>query len=490
MQNPHPNNMQTDQNFLTSPPLTAIKDPWMSKVFANIPLLEDLFKKYGSPVNIHHTEPFKKNYDRFTHVFDKHKLPHTIFFARKANPCNGFVKESKRLDAGVDTASYHELKQCLDMGCNPKKLVLTAAVKNEELVHLALQHDVLMILDNEDECRLVNRIAGELGKPTGIGVRISGFQYRGDKLYSRFGFHTDHVVEFITSCLGRANQYENLQFDGFHFHLDGYSTEQRSEALLQSIFLADKLLAQGIRTSFIDMGGGILVNYLSSPSEWEAFWSELKRAVRGERAPVTFGNNGLGYELINGKLHGEPDVYPYYNECSKEDFLDEVLSYQNQQGETPASQLRERGIEIRIEPGRSLLDQTGLTMAKVIHRKKDSQENWLVGLEMNRSQLGSSSADFLIDPVFIQAGKISIDMRSAPVFLTGGYCLEQDIILKRKIVLPCLPEVGDIVCFPNTAGYMMHFYETRSHLFEFSTNLVMDENKGTLGMYQDDKIRG
>lgn len=152
-----------------------------------------------------------------------------------------------------------------------------------------------------------------------------------------------------------------------------------------------------------------------------------------------------------------------------------MLSYQNQNGQTPASLLRERGIEIRIEPGRSLLDQVGVTMAKVIHRKKDSQENWLIGLEMNGSQLHSSSADFLLDPEFIQMEKNSREMKSTPVFFTGGYCLEQDIILKRKIVLPCLPEVGDIVCFPNTAGYIMHFYETKSHLFDFTTNLVMDE---------------
>lgn len=478
--------MQTDHSSLMYPPLTAITAPWMEKVFEHRPFLEDLFQTYGSPINILHTEPFEDNYNRFAQVFDKHELPHTIFFARKANPCKVFVKESRRLGIGVDTASYRELKQCLDMGCDPRKLVVTAAVKNEQLVHLALQHDVVLILDNEDECRLVNRLARELGKTAKIGVRISGFQYRGDKLYSRFGFDTDHVVEFITSHLGSGNDYESLQFEGFHFHLSGYSVEQRSEALLQTIHLADRLQTQDIRTSFIDMGGGILITYLSSQSEWEAFWSELKKAVRGERSPITFGNNGLGYELINGKLHGEPDVYPYYNECSKEGFLDDVLSYQNQKGDSPASLLRERGIEIRMEPGRSLLDQTGFTMAKVIHRKKDSLGNRLIGLEMNRSQLSSSSADFLLDPVFIHAKKISKEMRPTPVFFTGGYCLEQDIILKRKIVLPCLPEAGDMVCFPNTAGYMMHFYETRSHLFDLAPNLVMDETSGTWGVHHDE----
>ena len=476
--------MYTDQNSNTYPPLTPLIDSWMEKLFANLPLLEDLFRMNGSPINIHHTTPFEKNYRKFAEVFEKHKLPYNIFFARKANPCHAFVKESNRLGFGVDTASYLELRQSLEM--EVKKIVLTAAIKSEKLVQLALQHDVLMILDNEDECRLVNRLAEALGKTAKIGIRIGGFQYKGEKLYSRFGFDADHVEEFITSHLGSGNEFENLNYEGLHFHLNGYSIEQRAEALFQSIDLADKLNSLDLQTSFIDMGGGILINYLSSKSEWETFWIELKRAIEGERPPVTFENTGFGYDLIDGKLHGEPKVYPYYNENSKEDYLDDVLSYRNKKGETPASLLREKGIEIRIEPGRSLLDQAGFTMAKVIHRKKDSLGNWLIGLEMNRSQMNSASADYLIDPVFIPVKEESREMKPTPVFFTGGYCLEQDIILKRKIVLPCLPEVGDIICFPNTAGYMMHFYETRSHLFEFSSNLIIDESSGSMAVHKEE----
>jgi len=458
----------------------------MDNLFEDYPLLDDLFKKHGSPINIHHAGPFAENYEQYRRVFEKYGLDHMIFFARKANKCRVFVKEANRLGFGVDTASLRELKQCLDQGCDPDKLVLTAAVKNEQLMRLALQHGVLMVLDNKDECRLVNKLADELGKKPVVGIRISGFHYKGKKLYSRFGFDIDHVAEFIISHLGSGNQYENLQFGGFHFHLNGYSIEQRSEALLQTILQADRLLTHSIQTTFIDMGGGLLMNYLSVKSEWEEFWRELNKAVRGERPPITFGNRGLGYELINGNLNGKPDVYPYYNETSKDDFLEEVLSYKNHEGETPAAKLRERGIELRMEPGRSLLDQTGITMAKVIHRKKDMKGNWLVGLEMNRSQLASSSADFLVDPVYIPAKNNVKESTPTPVFFTGGYCLEQDLILQRKIVLPQLPEVGDIICFPNTAGYMMHFYETQSHLFDFTTNLVISENSGTMSIQRDE----
>ena len=65
--------------------------------------------------------------------------------------------------------------------------------------------------------------------------------------------------------------------------------------------------------------------------------------------------------------------------------------------------LKDLGLEIRIEPGRSLLTQTGMTIAKVAHRKQDAKGKWLVGLEMNMNQMMSSSEDFLLDPYVVYA---------------------------------------------------------------------------------------
>ena len=137
-----------------------------------------------------------------------------------------------------------------------------------------------------------------------------------------------------------------------------------------------------------------------------------------------------------------------------------------------------------MEPGRSLLNQVGMTLARVVFRKKDMRDRWLVGLEMNMSQLKSSSADFLSDPL---TAFITAPYHPVELYFTGAYCLEQDIILKRKIALPNLPQIGDIVGFVNTAGYMMHFFETQAHLFELSVNLSIDSSKENYD-YHDFKI--
>jgi len=108
-----------------------------------------------------------------------------------------------------------------------------------------------------------------------------------------------------------------------------------------------------------------------------------------------------------------------------------------------------------------------MTLAKVAHRKQDAKGQWLVGLEMNMSQMMSSSEDFLLDPYVVFAENAQ-SKKPVEVYFTGAYCLERDVLLKRKISLPQMPGIGDFEAFVNTAGYMMHFFETEAHLFELS----------------------
>ena len=82
---------------------------------------------------------------------------------------------------------------------------------------------------------------------------------------------------------------------------------------------------------------------------------------------------------------------------------------------------------------------------------------------MNSTQMQSSSADYLLDP-FLIPREPSLSSNSVSVYLTGAYCLESDLLLKRKVTFPHEPAVGDFIMFVNTAGYMMHFYESEAHL--------------------------
>ena len=494
-----------DSRVTDVPPLTPILAPWMQQLFADSTSLQKLVTRHGSPINLHDVDSFESNCVDYHSLLESLDLRHQIYFARKANRCCSFVRRSAELGLGVDTASYRELAECLRLGCHPDKLVVTAAVKPRKLIHLAIKHQVTIIVDNADECHVIDKVARELGVQAKVGFRISGFEMVDPepgghtKLYSRFGFDIDEVRQFLDYAFGRDGHYDSFDYQGLHFHLDGYSVNQRGSALRAAIQLADDLRdGLGMSTAFIDIGGGFPVNYLADGGQWQNFDTELRRAVLGQRPPITFENDGLGYRNIDGVIHGELATYPFWNQLTRTDFLQTLLlSHEANTGENFAEALLRRNIELRLEPGRSLLDQCGTTVARVAFRKRDNRGRHLVGLEMNMTQMRSGSADFLVDPVVIRKdskSKSHARVAGSPVdvFFCGAYCLERDVLLRRAIHLSELPAIGDLIAFPNTAGYMMHLFESEAHLLPPAANLVrcpdQDTNQDRPGGFLPDRI--
>lgn len=457
--------------------LTPIVSRWMNDLCEKKDLVYQAIARYDSPINIHCKDNFTENIDAYSAVFQSYGLRSKIYFARKANKSLLFPLSSWKANQGVDTASYREITQCLDANIPPQALVCTAAVKNRQLLEMLVNNGIEIVLDNEDEIALLHQICEEIGRKASVIVRLCGFRKDNGILPSRFGFFMEDAFDLISSRIGNPNELPHFEYKGLHFHLNGYSVEERALALHQSSRLIKRLAELEIRSESLDMGGGILMNYLSDEREWKDFRQALRCALIGEISPITYNNDGLGIILHEGEPIGEMNVYPYFNKINKGTLLHKILETEFD-GQPLHQLLASLDVEIRMEPGRSLLDQCGITVAKVAFRKRDTSGNFLVGLEMNRTQLRSSSADFLLDPIHIQQSE-SEESADEQIdgYLVGAYCLEQELILKRKLRFKTTPKIGDLFVFVNTAGYMMHFYESEAHLFPLAENLVYDSEK-------------
>jgi len=429
--------------------------------------IRQILDKYGSPVNLLNKASFFENLKRYNEVFRELEVKGKVFYARKANKSISLLEDTDKQNYGIDTASYNEVKQSLNVGVKPENIVITAAVKTKQLIELALENNLLLIVDNEDELETIVEIAE--GRRVILGFRISGFEVNDAKLYSRFGVDIDNALGLIQEWL---EKYENIEYRGLHFHLDGYDLDQRRKALEDCLQLAESLPG----TEFIDIGGGLLMNYLEDQQEWENFERRLVKSLGDGDEEITYKRDGLGFEIHEGKVRGRLKTYPYYNQRGSDEALRYILSGFEEK-------LRSLDIEIRLEPGRSMLNQVGMTVAKVVHRKVDSKGDHHIGLEMNMTQMASGSADFLLDPIVLYSDVQSND--EVEVYFTGAYCLERDVLLKRKIKLDRLPSKGDLVIFPNTAGYMMHFFESQAHQFPLARNIFVDQEVGQFVFYPD-----
>ena len=471
-------------------PLPARIEAWQRAVLHRPELLRSWIDRHGSPSNLHHPAPFVRNVRALQQVASDRDIDLEVLFARKADKALIYVDTARDLGIGVDTASEVELTEALAHGCAPRTLVCTAAVKAAPLVRTCLAEGVTIVLDNDDELDLVERLAAASGLTAIVSLRFGGFRHDGRVLPTRFGFDLDDAGALLRR-LREATDLGRMRVEGVHCHLDGYDVEHRVAAVTQLLPVVDALRAERHPVRHLDVGGGLPMRYVDDADAWASFQVEHRRALLGERDPITWNNDGYGLHAHDGVVHGALGLYPMYQDPVAPAWLAALLdaSVPGQAGRTIAA-LRDRALTLRLEPGRSLLDGCGMTVARVEHRKRHRDGTWSVGLAMNRTQCATAKPDHAIDPLLIAVD--GDEPRTGPVegWLTGAYCTEAELLTRRRLRFPGGVARGDLVVFPNTAGYLMHFVESRSHRFPLARNLIVDATNGAVELDAVDRHGG
>jgi diaminopimelate decarboxylase len=457
-------------------PLPARLEPWQVALCEQPAVLAGLLERHGSPLNIIAPAPLARNAAELQRAAEVAGIDMRIFFARKANKALALVDEAQRSGLGIDVAGGRELWQVLKRGVPPADIVVTAAVKPRALLELCVAHGATVAVDNEDELELLASLAA--GAPSSIPIALRLAPVTAGRPPTRFGLAADELLT-LADRHWRAGG-PDLRIAGVHFHLDGYAASDRVGALAESIGLIDALRERGHDPAFIDIGGGIPISYLDDETPWLQFWSEHREALFGRREPLTFEGHGLGLTAHAGEIIGRPNVYPSFQSPTRGGWLAQVLASElgaSSGTQTVAEGLRARGLQLRCEPGRSLADGCGLTAARVEFRKQRRDGTWLIGVAMNRTQCRSTADDFLVDPLLLRAPDSAAELATAPIegYLTGAYCIERELLTWRRLRFPHGVAVGDIVVFPNTAGYLMHILESSSHQMPLARNLVLSE---------------
>ncbi|RZU63571.1 alanine racemase [Zhihengliuella halotolerans] len=462
--NTTPTRAPVDRSLCAGPqPLTARLEPWMRDLLADHEVCRALIAEHGSPVNVIDTAPLARNIGELRAAAAAHGVDFEVYVARKANKALAVVDAARAAGAGVDVASDDELAQVLDRGVEPEKIILTSAVKPPATLRRALDAGVVVSLDNRDELDDLLAEAGAGGAD--VALRIAA-QTAGVRP-TRFGLAPAEWIE----ALGVAG--DRVRVAGVHFHLHGYAAADRIAVLGEALAFVDRLRGHGHDVRFVDIGGGIPMTYLDDRTQWDEFWA----AMRARRADLAAGGALTGELTWNDDplgLDGSGGVYPFWQEATRGPWLEEVLTGRVG-GTSVATALRERGLQLRCEPGRALLDGCGLTLASVAFRKKRADGVPLVGLHMNRTQMRSTSLDVLMDPLLVRppdaAGADPVE-----AYLVGAYCIEDELILRRRLSFPAGVRRDDVVAFPNTGGYLMHIIESASHQIPLAANVIRRAN--------------
>ena len=464
-------------------------------------VLKEICEDFGSPFNLNDTSTFKENIAELRSYSESLELEIKPFFARKANKCLGYIQAAKDEGIGVDVASFAELEQVLNAKIPGRDIVCSAAIKNMELIELSVRNHVTIAADNLNELREIASIANRLRKTVEICPRIAGFTFQSKTNSSRFGFSISTLPELAREL--KSNKlFDKINCVGLHFHLTGYAAKDRHMALAELVDTVESCEALKETIRFIDIGGGFPVQYVQQPEGWRAFWSAQHESLRSQaeqsdpqyitdkaESPTSLFNSRGATALIK-----QSDVYPV---CQKPA---DLQWFQTLVGVGTSNDLRARLKKLEVilhcEPGRWLLKNCGATIARVAVVKRDTYGRQCVFVEMNHTQCRTGSKEFFVDPLLISdteltevepsANDFSLanGKQSAEAHIYGAYCTENDLIFARSFQFKSEPRVGQFLVILNTAGYFMHFHESRSHQLPLAANLLVQPK----GMLQQDPI--
>ncbi len=456
-------------------------------IIENKEKLKELANCYGSPLNILFPNVMDKNISNFKETLKKHHLSGKIYYAHKCNKSNSFLKQALQNQINVDVASLEELKSALSNGFTGDKIEATGP-KNDDFIILGIRHNIIFNVDNLEEIKKINYFKEKIQTKNKIRIllRLNGFKSEETKILnrnSRFGTPKSQVNKLIEYA---QENDKNLEIIGISFHLDTVNVKEKILAIENCIEIFEEMFEKGLNPYVLDIGGGFKVNYIESQEEWDNSISELKEAILSGNNDLTWNNTSFGLRVEKGVLRGILNIHDYYNEITGNQLLDEILSsrltkFQNREiGEI----LSENMIELYIEPGCSLLDGAGINIAKVNFVKENENGDYLVGLDMKRSDLLIGEQEMFVDPILISDSKEESNGKG--VFFIGNLCMENDIIFKRKIFTEKIPQSGDLVVFVNTAGYFMDFEQSHTIKQKIATKIIVTFENKKINLYMDE----
>lgn len=417
-----------------------------------------LTRQYGSPLNIVVPQVLQRNAEALQDVCRRRDLPCEIFYGAKVNKSRGLIRAAVEAGIGVDVSSIHEMRDALRAGIDPRRLCATGPAKTR-VFHMALvANEALISVDSVEELDDLESIAREIEPKRPIRILLR-FRPEGAKS-SRFGMSEDDI--FLT--LNRlAYLREIFLFEGFHFHLPGYRYDSRARAVSELVRFVDAASALGIDPRIIDIGGGLPARYVD-PEAYEAFLSKQGgRDYRNGTVPASF--------------------YPYGGEIGACGWLDRFLAMPCVDGKSVVEYLKSRSLTLAIEPGRSLADQTAVSVFRVTRVKSVTDGEAVIFVEGSSFSACETwfASEFLVDPILVSTGIASTrDAMPVRAWIAGHSCLDEDAITNRLIHFPRRPKPGDLLVYANTAGYQMDLLESEFHRHPMPRRLAVryDANGG------------
>ncbi|TIT09300.1 MAG: hypothetical protein E5W74_20410 [Mesorhizobium sp.] len=393
--------------------------------------LTDWVDGFGSPLHVVFPGQATKNYLQWLDELRTVYRDCQVQFALKACKSTSLLRAFGLAGAGADVSSAHEMTSALMNLVPAERISMTGPAKSDYEINLCLRHGVSIHVDCIEELKRVLALAANTGGVGRLFLRARPISEPG----SRFGMTEDQLV----ACLPLLEKAK-VERIGVSFHINDYQVQTRAKQLRVCIAFLRLVCAKHLTPGGIDVGGGYPLRYL------ETF------------DPVAYGR-GVHWGSI-----AKSGNYPYAPELAGPQHAVAVIQTALADPADRAFMEHHR-LPILLQPGRSLLDQCGISAFDVIDVKDLGGDRFAVVLNGMSFSLSETwfGADFVPAPAILWREKRASTRDNARYFLVGRSCLESDVIRRRGLSVEGGVAPGDLVIFINTAGYQMDSNESSFH---------------------------
>jgi diaminopimelate decarboxylase len=285
-------------------------------------LLEKIAAKAGTPVYVYSKELFLKQVRAYERAF--RGLDPLFCYAMKANSSRGLCALAAGAGWGADVVSGGELYRALRAGFKPGRIIFSGVGKTPAELEYALKAGVLFVnAESFEEVLELEKAAKRAGVRAPLSLRINPdvdphthkFISTG-KLGSKFGVSFEEALKIYVY----AAESRHLRPVGAHFHIGSQVASAGPYALAAGRLAAFmlKLASRGVNLKYADCGGG---------------WAAKEGAEMADPAALA--------KAIDGVFRGS-------------------------------------GLQLILEPGRSVAAPAGALLTRVLYRKGSGSKNYLV----------------------------------------------------------------------------------------------------------------
>ncbi len=222
-------------------------------------------------------------------------LPAKIFYAVKANGNQAVIRTLAQLGAGADIVSEGELHRALAAGVPPDKILFAGVGKSDGEIVSALRADILQFnVESEPELRRLSQLAQDMGRTARAGLRINPdvdalthAHISTGKADNKFGIDIASARELA----GRAGDFPGVKLEALAVHIGSQLTDLSPyrDAFRRLCDLYGALRAQGVPLKRLDLGGGLGITYRNeTPPDLGAYAAIVREETAGVEAELAF----------------------------------------------------------------------------------------------------------------------------------------------------------------------------------------------------------